>query len=68
MTKKIIYYLIKHYLPILLVIGGIIDQTTDLLVQFLNEINAPIWCGTLLRIVIISVGSIKLYLTNTTKK
>jgi len=67
MTKKIIDYLIKHYLPILLVIGGIIDQTTDYLVLLLEQVNAPIWAGTVLRIVVISVGAIKLYLSTPKK-
>ena len=49
----------KNILPILYVIGGIIDLTTDLLVQLLNELNAPIWSSTVLRIIIISFGVIK---------
>jgi hypothetical protein len=64
---QIIKYLINYFrfnwLPILFAIGGILDQTTDLLVELLNELNAPIWTGTLLRIVVISFGSIKLYIT-----
>ncbi len=61
--KYIIDYFRFNWLPILFVIGGILDQSTDLLVQFLTEIHAPIWAGTLLRIVVISFGSAKLYLT-----
>ena len=61
--KYLIDYFRFNWLPILFVIGGILDQTTNLLVQFLTEINAPIWAGTLLRILVISFGSIKLYLT-----
>lgn len=49
----------KNILPILYVIGGIVDLTTDLLVQLLNELGAPVWSSTMLRIFIISVGVIK---------
>lgn len=63
MTKKIIDYAIKHWLPIVFIIGGIIDQNTDLMVQFIQEINLPAWYGSLLRIIVITVGSFKLYLT-----
>lgn len=51
----------KHYFVIFVVIGGILDQTTDLLAQLLLEINAPSWSATLLRVVIISLGAIRLY-------
>ena len=50
-----------HIFAISLVVGGILDQTTDLLAQFLLEINAPSWSATLLRILIISFGAIRLY-------
>ncbi len=64
MKDNVIYNWIKNnILPIVLVIGGIIDQTTDLLVQLLSEVNAPAWVGTLLRIIIISIGAFKLYYT-----
>lgn len=52
----------SHIFAISLVVGGILDQTTDLLAQFLLEINAPSWSATLLRILIISFGAIRLYL------
>jgi hypothetical protein len=65
MKDNAVYTWIKeNILPIVLIIGGIIDQTTDLLVQLLSEVNAPAWVGTLLRIIIISIGSFKLYYTN----
>lgn len=51
----------QHLLLILLVIGGILDQTTDLLVQLITELNAPNWTATLLRILIISLGAFRLY-------
>jgi hypothetical protein len=54
-------YVKKNVYPILMIIGGIIDQTTDLLAQLLIEINAPAWCATILRILIISFGAFKLY-------
>ena len=63
MLKKLIDYIRIHWFPILFVLGGIIDQNTDLMVQFLQEINFPAWCGTLLRIIVITMGSFKLYKT-----
>lgn len=69
MKNNVVYNWIKdHILPIVLVVGGIIDQTTDLLVQLLSEINAPAWAGTLLRIIIISIAAFKLYYTDASKK
>lgn len=69
MKNNVVYNWIKdHILPIVLVVGGIIDQTTDLLVQLLSEINAPAWAGTLLRIIIISIAAFKLYYTDGNKK
>lgn len=65
MKDNVVYNWIKdHILPIVLVIGSIIDQTTDLLVQLLADIEAPAWAGTLLRIIIISIAAFKLYYTN----
>jgi len=54
-------YINNHILPILLVIGGVIDQSTDLLAQLLVDIKAPSWSPTILRIIIISSGAFKLY-------
>lgn len=69
MKNNVVYNWVKdHILPIVLVVGGIIDQTTDLLVQLLSEINAPAWAGTLLRIIIISIAAFKLYYTDASKK
>ena len=69
MKNNVVYNWVKdHILPIVLVVGGIIDQTTDLLVQLLSEINAPAWAGTLLRIIIISIAAFKLYYTAGNKK
>ena len=58
----------KHFLPILLVIGGVIDQSTDLFVQLLNELNAPSWVATLFRIAVISFGAFRLYYATAPKK
>ena len=57
-----------HWLPILLLIGGILDQSTDLMAQFLKEIEAPDYYATLFRIFVISFGGIKLYLTQPPEK
>lgn len=54
-------FLKRNLFPILIVIGGIIDQTTDLLVQLITELNAPSWVATLFRVVVISFGAFRLY-------
>lgn len=54
----------NHIIAIVLVIGVILDQSTDLLSQLLTEISAPSWIATLLRIVIIFLGAIRLYYSN----
>lgn len=56
---KIKNFIKIYILPILYIVGGIIDLTTDLLVQLLNELHAPSWTSTVLRIIIISFGVIK---------
>lgn len=66
--NKLLAYLKEHYLPIILVLGGIIDQSTDLLVQLLSEFNAPPYYGTILRIFVITFGAIKLYVTTNKSK
>jgi hypothetical protein len=63
----IIKYIKERTLPILFVIGGIIDQSTDLLAQLLMDLNFPSWGTALLRIVIISFGAFKLYYTTPVK-
>ena len=64
MNNTIYIWIKEHILPIILIISSIIDQTTDLLVQFLSDISAPAWAGTLLRIAIISIAAFKIYYTN----
>lgn len=66
-SNMIINYIKGHVLPILFVIGGIIDQSTDLLAQLLIDLNSPVWSSTLLRIIIISFGAFKLYYTTPVK-
>jgi hypothetical protein len=61
--EKLIAFIKKHFLPIILILGGIIDQSTDLFVQLLTEINAPAWVATLFRISVVIVGALKLYFT-----
>lgn len=66
-SDMIISYIKDHILPILFVIGGIIDQSTDLLAQLLIDLNAPSWSSTVLRITIIFFGAFKLYYTTPVK-
>lgn len=57
----------EHALPIVLIVLGILDQTTDLLVELINQLNLPAYCGTILKILVITFGVIKLYLTQPNK-
>ena len=57
----------QHALPLILIILGIIDQSTDLFLQLCNELNLKPICTTILRIIFISLAAIKLYITNANK-
>jgi hypothetical protein len=60
-------YIKEHLLPIIIILAGILDSSTDLLMTLLEQINAPEYAATLVRIVVISIGAIKLYLSNPNK-
>jgi hypothetical protein len=57
----------EHLLPIIIILAGILDSSTDLLMTLLGQINAPEYAATLVRIVVISIGAIKLYLSKPNK-
>jgi hypothetical protein len=57
----------EHILPIILIVLGILDQTTDLLVELISQLGLPVYCGTILKILIITLGGIKLYLSQPNK-
>jgi len=57
----------EHLLPIIIILAGILDSSTDLLMTLLNQINAPEYAATLVRILVISIGAIKLYLSKPNK-
>jgi len=57
----------EHLLPIVLIVLGILDQTTDLLVDLITQLGLPVYCGTILKILIITLGGIKLYLSQPNK-
>jgi hypothetical protein len=57
----------EHLLPIILIVLGILDQTTDLLVELISQMGLPVYCGTILKILIITLGGIKLYLSQPNK-
>jgi hypothetical protein len=57
----------EHLLPIILIVLGILDQTTDLLVELISQFGLPVYCGTILKILIITLGGIKLYLSQPNK-
>lgn len=52
----------KKLFPIVLVLLGILDQSTDLFSQLLVQLNTPEWVGTIFKIFIIIVGAFKIYL------
>jgi len=52
----------KKLFPIILVLLGILDQSTDLFSQLLVQLNTPEWVGTIFKIFIIIVGAFKIYL------
>jgi hypothetical protein len=57
----------EHILPIILIVLGILDQTTDLLVELISQFGLPVYCGTILKILVITLGGIKLYLSQPNK-
>jgi len=58
----------KHTLPIILILCGILDQTTDILPTLLSQLNAPAYIGTIFKLIVIILGGIKLYLSKPTIK
>lgn len=57
----------KHILPFILVLLGVLDQCTDLFTDLLTQLNAPIYFGTIFKILVIILGAIKLYFTKPIK-
>jgi len=52
----------EHLLPIILIVLGILDQTTDLLVELISQLGLPEYVGTIFKILVITLGVVKLYL------
>jgi hypothetical protein len=58
----------EHILPIILIILGILDQTTDIvLVELIEQVGLPLYFGTILKILVITLGAIRLYLAQPNK-
>ena len=57
----------EHILPIVLIVLGILDQTTDLLVELIEQFGLPLYFGTILKILVITLGAIRLYLAQPNK-
>ena len=57
----------KHYLPILFVLGGALDVSTDLFVQLFKDLGAPNWALSFFRVVIAIIGAFKLYYSTSPK-
>jgi hypothetical protein len=57
----------EHLLPIILIVLGILDQTTHLLVELISQVGLPDYFGTILKILVIVLGGIKLYLSQPNK-
>ena len=57
----------EHILPIVLIVLGILDQTTDLLVELISQLGLPEYVGTIFKILVITLGAVKLYLSQPNK-
>ncbi len=57
----------EHLLPIILIVLGILDQTTHLFVELISQVGLPDYFGTILKILVIVLGGIKLYLSQPNK-
>jgi len=57
----------EHLLPIILIVLGILDQTTDLLVELISQLGLPVYAGTIFKILVIVLGAFKLYLAQPNK-
>ena len=57
----------EHLLPIVLIVLGILDQTTHLLVDLIEQMGLPVYFGTILKILVITLGAVKLYLSQPNK-
>jgi hypothetical protein len=57
----------QHFLPILFLVFGLIDQNSDLLITFATQCNINPKHVSLLRMILISIGGIILYLKNPKK-
>lgn len=51
----------NNILPVLFIFGGIIAETTDLIVQLLEDLDAPLWIGTLFKIMVMTFAAFRLY-------
>ena len=60
-------HLKEHILPIVLIVLGVLDQTTDLLVELINQLGLPVYFGTIFKILVITLGAVKLYLSQPNK-
>jgi len=57
----------EHLLPIILIVLGILDQTTHLLVELISQLGLPEYVGTIFKILVIVLGAFKLYLAQPNK-
>ncbi len=57
----------EHILPIVLIVLGILDQTTHLLVDLISQLGLPVYVGTIFKILVITLGAVKLYLSQPNK-
>ena len=61
---KYIKYIKQHYLYLVFIILGLIDQNSDLLIQFVQQCNISPKNVSILRFIIIAVGACVLHLKN----
>lgn len=50
---------LKYLVTFLYFLGLILDATTDLMVELLYSLDAPEWVGIIFRIIMVSLGVVK---------
>jgi hypothetical protein len=55
-------------MPIIVILLGALDESTDLIVNLLNEVHAPLWVSTLIKILALRYVAFKLYYTDSKTK
>ena len=60
-------HLKEHWLPIFLILCGVLDQATDTIAELVTQLGLPLYVNSIVKIVIIVIGGIKLYISQPNK-